>query len=150
MSDHSEHETIRYTADVVLLHAGTDGGLRVLLIQRRSDPYAGVWALPGGHVDRGETARQAAARELAEETGIQVSADELAELGVYDEPDRDPRGRYVSVAFAAVVDEAIEPDAGDDAARAEWKPVALDPAELAFDHHAILANAVAALSQGHN
>jgi 8-oxo-dGTP diphosphatase len=143
MSDDSQHEMIRYTADVVLLHLGADGEPRVLLIQRRWDPHAGAWALPGGHVDRGETARQAAVRELLEETGIAVTAAELVEVGVYDEPGRDPRGRYVSVAFAAVLDHAAEPTAGDDAALAQWQPVTLAPAELAFDHHAILADAVA-------
>ena len=140
MSD-SQYETIRYTADVVLLHPGDDGQLRVLLIQRRWAPYAGAWALPGGHVDRGETARHAGARELVEETGIRVPAHELAEIGVYDAPGRDPRGRYVTVAFAAVLDHAVEPTAGDDAALARWQPVTLAAGELAFDHHAILAAA---------
>lgn len=143
MSDH-EHEqmeTIRYTADVVLLHASSEGELQVLLIQRRWDPYAGLWALPGGHVDRGETARHAAVRELAEETGIHVAETSLVEIGVFDEPGRDPRGRYVTVAYAAVLDQAVTPTAGDDAARAEWKPATLTVEELAFDHHAILAAA---------
>jgi 8-oxo-dGTP pyrophosphatase MutT (NUDIX family) len=80
------------TVELVVLRAGADGQLQVLLIQRRWDPYAGCWVLPGGHVDPGETARQAGVRELAEETGIQLAADELVEIGTFDEPDRDPRG----------------------------------------------------------
>lgn len=66
-------ETIRYTADVVV--TTTDG--RVLLIERGWDPYAGQWALPGGHVDPGETSRAAAARELAEEAGVYAAPEEL-------------------------------------------------------------------------
>jgi 8-oxo-dGTP diphosphatase len=138
----TDHAVIRYTADVVLLCADGDGELQVLLIQRGKEPYAGAWALPGGHVhvDRGETARQCGARELLEETGIGVAAGELVEIGVYDEPCRDPRGRYVSVAFAIVLDHAPIPTAGDDAATARWMPSTVT--ELAFDHHAILAAAV--------
>ncbi len=57
-------EPIRYTADVVV--TTTDG--HVLLIQRGWDPHKGAWALPGGHVDPGETSRAAAARELADKS----------------------------------------------------------------------------------
>lgn len=144
MFEDSQHESIRYTADVVVLHTGDDGELRVLLIQRRWDPYARRQALPGGHVNRGETARQAGARELAEETGIRVAEEDLVEIGVYDAPGRDPRGRYVSVAFLVVLelDRAATPAAGDDATHAQWQVVTLTPAELAFDHHVILADAV--------
>jgi 8-oxo-dGTP diphosphatase len=146
MADHTEPETIRYTADVVLLHPDTIGEPQVLLIQRRWDPYIGCWALPGGHVDRGETARHAAARELREETGIHIQPDTLTEIGVYDAPGRDPRGRYVSVAFAAVLDHPTEPAAGDDAVQARWVPIPLDPDMLAFDHHRILTDTTTALS----
>lgn len=112
MSTDETHEVIRYTVDVVLLC-----GDSVLLIRRYWPPFADRWALPGGHVDRGETARQAAVRELREETGITVPANDLGLVGVYDEPGRDPRGRYVSVAFVAVVD-FVSPVAGDDASSA--------------------------------
>jgi 8-oxo-dGTP diphosphatase len=74
MSDRDE--TIKYTADVVV--TTTDG--YVLLIKRGWDPFAGMWALPGGHVDRGETSRAAGARELAEEAGVYASLDELPPL----------------------------------------------------------------------
>lgn len=134
-----KHETIRYTADVVLLCDDTEG-LDVLLIRRGRDPYVGKWALPGGRVERGETARQAAVRELHEEAGIVVDADDLTPVGIYDDPDRDPRGRYVSVAFIVAVDR-VEPVAGDDADLAQWHPLASLPPELAFDHHVILDDA---------
>lgn len=144
LSEDSEHEAIRYTADVVALSVGECGQLQVLVIQRRWDPYAGCWALPGGHVDRGETARQAGARELLEETGVAVAADDLVEVGVFDQPDRDPRGRYVSVAFLVVLEHLEQPSAGDDAAQAQWRPAALGADELAFDHHLILIAALTA------
>lgn len=134
-------ESIRYTADVVLLTENRHAGVLpfdVLLIERGWAPYEGRWALPGGHVDAGETSRDAAARELAEETGVQVDPDALRQLGVYDAPGRDPRGRYVTVAYVAVVDR-IAPTAGDDARAARWFPLNQLP-ELAFDHAAILGD----------
>lgn len=127
------NETIRFTADVVV--TTTDN--RVLLIERGWPPYVGQWALPGGHVDFGETSRQAAARELAEETGVHAAPDELTQVGVFDAPDRDPRGRYVTVAYRLTVISTLPIEAGDDAVRAEWWPLdALPP--LAFDHADII------------
>lgn len=128
-------ETIRYTADVVLLAAG-----HVLLIERGWDPYEGCWALPGGHVDAGETSLAAAARELEEETGITVPAAGLRQTGVYDGPGRDPRGRYVTVAYTATLPAPVPPEAGDDATAARWWPLDALPV-LAFDHADILADA---------
>ncbi|MFF1700056.1 NUDIX domain-containing protein [Streptomyces sp. NPDC058257] len=128
-------ETIRYTADVVCLR-GDD----VLVIRRGWEPHKDELALPGGHVDRGETSRFAAARELEEETGIRVAAEDLDRLDVYDRPDRDPRGRYVSVAYVVRVPEDTVAQAGDDATAVQWVPLA-EPGTLAFDHAEILADA---------
>ncbi len=128
-----EPESIRYTADVVAM---TPSG-EVLLIERGWPPYEGAWALPGGHVDQGETSRAAAARELAEETGVHVPAADLREIGVFDRPDRDPRGRYVTTAYLAVVPAGTPFAAGDDARTARWWPVSNLP-PLAFDHAEIL------------
>jgi 8-oxo-dGTP diphosphatase len=126
-------ETIRYTADVVVLT--TDD--HVLLIERGWDPHAGQWALPGGHVDPGETSRTAAARELAEEAGIHAAPEELHQVGVFDGPGRDPRGRYVTVGYRLTVISTLPIEAGDDAVRAAWWPLeALPP--LAFDHADII------------
>nr|BAK19846.1 hypothetical protein [Streptomyces rochei] len=129
-------ETIHYTADVVLLAAG-----HVLLIERGWDPFKGSWALPGGHVDKGETSLAAGSRELKEETGISVPAADLRQMGAYDAPGRDPRGRYVSVAYTATLPALVEPTAGDDATGARWWPLAALP-NLAFDHAEIVADAV--------
>lgn len=131
-----------FAADIVLLASKNDEP-HVLLIQRKNPPYQGCWALPGGMVKTDENSKQAAHRELAEETGLAVSA--LQRVDVYDEPQRDPRGRVVSVAYVAVLEEACEPTAGDDAAAARWVPVApvLEaPSELAFDHAVVLVDAL--------
>ncbi|WP_444971620.1 NUDIX domain-containing protein [Streptomyces sp. SAI-25] len=76
-------------------------------------------------------------RELAEETGITVPATELRQVGAFDAPGRDPRGRYVTVAYTATLPEPTAPTPQDDAADARWWPLnALPP--LAFDHAHIL------------
>ncbi len=129
-------ETIRYTADVVV--TTTNG--HVLLIERGWDPHKGQWALPGGHVDPGETSRTAAARELAEETDVYVAPEELTQVGVYDAPDRDPRGRYVTTAYHRLVTPGTPIKAGDDATNAQWWPLNNLP-PLAFDHHQIIDDA---------
>lgn len=134
MSDRDE--TIKYTADVVVTTTSGD----VLLIKRGWDPFAGMWALPGGHVDRGETSRVAAARELAEEAGVYASPDELAPVGWFDAPDRDPRGRYVGAAFHLEVLPGTEIQPGDDAVQVRWWPLDELP-PLAFDHADIIGAA---------
>ncbi|ORT47187.1 NUDIX hydrolase [Frankia sp. KB5] len=135
-------ETARLTADVVAL-AEQDGAPHVLLIRRGWDPYAGLWALPGGHVDPGETAHAAACRELAEETGLAVTAADLRPIGVYSAPGRDPRGRYVTFAYALILPHPIPPTAGDDATAAEWVPLPVAFARgFAFDHARIVTDAI--------
>jgi ADP-ribosylglycohydrolase/ADP-ribose pyrophosphatase YjhB (NUDIX family) len=109
---------------------------RILLIERKNDPFAGQWAFPGGFVDEGEDPLHAAARELREETGV---ADlPLRPFRFYGHPDRDPRGHCISCTFTTHADPAtIAPLAADDAAAVKWFPLADLPA-LAFDHATIL------------
>ncbi|SCF57200.1 NUDIX domain-containing protein [Streptomyces sp. Ncost-T10-10d] len=117
--------------------------LHVLLVERGEDPYKGHWALPGGFVLPRESAEDAARRELAEETGLTehtVSALHLEQLRTYSDPDRDPRMRVVSVAYAALVPDLPEPHSGGDAASARWWDAGA-PGSLAFDHDRILADA---------
>lgn len=129
------------TVDIVI--ATREPRPRVLLIQRRKDPFAGSWALPGGFVDENERLADAARRELLEETGMIV--EEVEQLYTAGEPGRDPRGWTVSVAYLAQVDpKNVTLRAGDDAAAAQWHPLD-DLPPLAFDHGMLLARARARL-----
>jgi len=111
---------------------------RLLVIRRKHPPFQGQFALPGGYVEYGETTEHAAARELAEETGL--AAVDLSLIGVYSDPHRDPRGHMVSVAYRIAV-AGYDPRAGDDAAEstfvADWEGL-----DLAFDHRQIVDDAV--------
>ncbi|WP_323185077.1 NUDIX domain-containing protein [Kitasatospora purpeofusca] len=79
---------------------------------------------------------------ITEETGVRVDVADLLQLGVWDQPGRDPRGRYVTVAYLAVVPNDTAATAGDDARTARWWPWNALPQQLAFDHAAILATAL--------
>jgi len=126
--------------DLVVLTV-IDGALRALLIERGEEPFAGELALPGGFVHIDEGLDEAAARELAEETGVRVG--HLEQLATYGDPDRDSRMRVVSVAYLAMVPEPPSPMAGTDAAAAAWRPVRdLAAEQLAFDHHKILEDGI--------
>jgi 8-oxo-dGTP diphosphatase len=117
---------------------------RVLLIERRNDPFAGQWALPGGFVDENERLADAAARELEEEAGLTVA--DLEQLYTAGDPGRDPRGWTVSVAFLARIDpRKAKAVAGDDAAKAEWFRLDKLP-DLAFDHALLLGRVRARLA----
>jgi 8-oxo-dGTP diphosphatase len=128
--------------DLVVLTVRTDR-LHALLIQRGIPPYQGRWALPGGFVRPDEDLLPAAARELAEETGLHTPNAHLEQLASYGAPGRDPRGRVLSVAHLALLPDQPLPRAGGDAADAAWQPVDDVPAgSLAFDHHQILHDGV--------
>jgi len=120
---------------------------RVLLIQRANPPFAGRWALPGGFVEEGERVMDAAPRELAEETGLRVA--QLRLLGVYDTPGRDPRGWTISVVYLAHVPSETTVEGADDARDARWFSADELP-ELAFDHAAIVADALRWDDDGHD
>ena len=126
------------TADCVVITK--EASPRVLLIQRGYDPYKGCWAFPGGFLNMDETTEQCAIRELEEETGMQL--DKVQQIGAYSKVDRDPRGRTITVAYLAVIDEAKDVTGQDDAAKAEWFPLAELP-PLAFDHADIMQDAIA-------
>lgn len=117
---------------------------RVLLIQRKSEPFAASWALPGGFVEPDERLADAARRELLEETG--VTACELEQLYTAGDPGRDPRGWTVSVVYLAQVEPgAAKPVAADDASAVGWFPLDALPA-LAFDHAMLIARVRARLA----
>ncbi|HEX5599209.1 MAG TPA: NUDIX hydrolase [Hyphomicrobiaceae bacterium] len=121
------------TVDCVVLNPRGE----VLLIQRKNEPFKGHFALPGGFVDIGETVEDACRRELLEETG--VKAGRLKLVGVYSDPNRDPRGHTASVVFLTRVS-STKLEAGDDAASAQWV-ANWRRLPLAFDHAKILADA---------
>lgn len=124
---------VRVAVDLVIFTV-RDGALEVLLVERGVPPYQGMWALPGGFVLERETLEEAARRELEEETGLRDVY--LEQLYTFGDPDRDPRGRTVAVAYYALTPPAV-PRASTDAAKAGWHPAARTP-KLAFDHAAIL------------
>ena len=136
----------RFTADAVVFAPAGDR-MWVLLVRRAADhdTEPGKLALPGGHVDLGEDALSAAYRELAEETGLDLRASGVGLRFVdrFDAPGRDPRGRYVSDAYVAVLPHLVDVQGMDDADEAVWMPLheAL-PATLAFDHSLILRAAL--------
>ncbi|WP_440899551.1 NUDIX domain-containing protein [Actinosynnema sp.] len=129
----------------------------LLLIRRAddSDAYPGCWALPGGYVERHETSRAAAVRELAEETGLNLDLREDAALrlvGVYDQVGRDPRGRVVTAAYAVVLPDCPSVRGADDAAEARWftRPEFVSAGlDWAFDHEQIVRDADALLRPLH-
>lgn len=119
---------------------GFDGSaLKLLLIERGQKPFLGAWALPGGFLRPDETIEECAARELREETNLRNVY--LEQFKVYSDPDRDPRGWVLSMAFIALVRPSdYNVIAGDDASKAFWfKADELPP--LAFDHHRIVCEA---------
>lgn len=110
----------------------------VLLIKRKNNPFKGMWALPGGHVEPNEDIDMAASRELQEETGLDLRLDQLFTIGT---PYRDPRGHYITVVYGckypAPMDE-IYTQHGDDAADLWWIKCGKGRVKFTFDGHARL------------
>lgn len=139
MDGHFDPEIARLVADIVIFSKIEDK-LHVLLAKRAIEPEKGKWTVPGGHLDKGERFDEAAPRELEEETGI--TGVELHRLDVFDRPDRDPRYRTVTVAYACMIDSAeFKLSATREATEFKWFPVDELP-ELGFDHEEILEKAV--------
>src|SRR5215208_4649588 len=141
--DASKFPAFAVTADVVIVTMA-ERVLHVLLVRRGEEPFKGMWAVPGGFKRPEETLDEAARRELAEETGVDVPS-LLTQFGAYGDPGRDPRMNVVTVAYVAVLREVGAIVAGTDAADAALVPVVdvlNGKLELAFDHARIVRDAV--------
>lgn len=109
---------------------------KIVLVKRNKQPFKGLWAIPGGHVDYGETVENATIREAEEETGLKIRLKEI--LGVYSRPDRNPEKHTMATVFVAEV-VGGELKSGSDAADAKWIPIdEINFDNLAFDHSQIL------------
>jgi 8-oxo-dGTP diphosphatase len=128
------------TVDTVILTV-LEGELKLVLVKRLDEPFAGLWALPGGFVLCEESLESAARRELQEATGVHDVY--LEQLYTFGEPERDTRGRVVSVAYVALVAAdrcPLTPHRLE--AEARWFSVDDLPA-MAFDHREMLDTALA-------
>ncbi|GGV78588.1 NUDIX hydrolase [Streptomyces thermoviolaceus subsp. thermoviolaceus] len=157
--DPSAFPPFAVTVDLVVLTVRRHS-LCALAVRRAEPPFQGRWALPGGFVRADEDLAQAAARELAEASGLRVHDPDrpaqdgtahLEQLATYGDPHRDPRMRVVSVAHLVLAPDLPAPRPGGDADRARWAPVEEllqghdrdgEPTPLAFDHARILADGV--------
>jgi 8-oxo-dGTP diphosphatase len=143
--DPRSYPPVGVTVDIIVTTI-VYGKLHVLLIERGEEPFAGMWALPGGFIRPSETLDRAAARELKEETGVDA-APYLQQLRAYGDPDRDPRLRVVTVAYLAVIPQLEGIEAGSDARRASLVPVEnvlgrRPKFHLAFDHLMVLRDGI--------
>jgi 8-oxo-dGTP diphosphatase len=119
------------TVDAIIIHDS-----KIVFVRRKNAPFKGIFALPGGFVEVGETTEQSVVREALEETGLSIEIVKL--LGVYSEPSRDPRGHTVSICYLAKGTGI--PKAGSDAAEVALFAIDGIP-KLAFDHNNILDQA---------
>jgi len=119
------------TVDAIIIHDS-----KIVFVRRKNSPFKGIFALPGGFVEVGETTEQSVVREALEETGLSIEIVKL--LGVYSEPSRDPRGHTVSICYLAKGTGI--PKAGSDAAEVALFAIDGIP-KLAFDHNNILDQA---------
>lgn len=137
--ENSPYPVIFVTTDAAIFHRG-----HVLLIRRKHHPGKGLWALPGGFLDAGETLFASCLRELREETGwdFHNAADCLAGSTVYDTPTRSDRGRVITHAFAFRLPDTQESphvSGQDDAETAQWCALGdLQRNQCFEDHYAII------------
>lgn len=131
----TEYKNPALTVDTVIIDDND-----MVLIQRLNNPYKDYWALPGGFVNYGECVEDAAVREAKEETNLDVELIKL--VGVYSNPDRDPRGHTVSVVYLAKI---IGGYLKSDSDAKNVKKISIDEIsekKLAFDHNIIIQDAL--------
>ena len=142
------------TVDIVIPRLSPSGsGWEVLLIQRNKQPYQGMWALPGGHLNTDDSSLEAAAqREAREETGLDIPLRLFKQVQTYEDFE-DPRGKYVCLLY--VLSEPLRPEAsieaGDDASHVQWHAVenVQRLPDLAYNHIRLLREALRHLFTSH-
>ncbi|MFQ6010249.1 MAG: NUDIX domain-containing protein [Candidatus Aenigmatarchaeota archaeon] len=121
----------------ILVFTIREGKLHILLIKRGTHPFRDMLALPGGFVGIKEDLRDAAMRELFEETN--VKGIHIEQFQTFGKPDRDPRTRVITVAYIALINsENIKLLSRADAADAFWISIKKIPKKIAFDHKKII------------
>ncbi|MGB9936423.1 MAG: NUDIX domain-containing protein [Methanobacterium sp.] len=124
------------TVDAVIIYENKF----IVLIKRKKDPYAGLWALPGGFVEYGETVENATIREVKEETGLEIELKGI--VGVYSDPQRDPRGHTVTICYLAnCIGGELNADTDASDVQCILKEDIKD-IKLAFDHDLIIKDAI--------
>ncbi len=127
---------VKKTADCLVID-----GKNIALVVRKFPPCRGQLAFPGGFINKHESAREAAIREVREETGLKVRI--IEKIGVYDDPERDPRGLVTTTAFLGEVVGTKELKVSEEAIDVVWKSIdELKGVDLAFDHEFILRDAL--------
>lgn len=138
-----EYPRASITLDAIVLKSENLEFPKVLLIKRLNPPFKGLWALPGGFMEMEETALHGAKRELEEETSLPDMP--LKPVFSCSEPERDPRGRTLTVVFGCLTDKLpCPPAAADDAAELGFFSL-MSPPEMAFDHARVLDEIKASL-----
>ncbi len=144
----SKHHPMPFTRLEIAVMTLVDGGLQVLLARRAEAPHAGKWALPGGvlRIDLDRSLDAAAQRVMHERLGLELPF--LRQLCAVGGPTRDPRAPWaLSVVYRALVPaEKLDPSAGKRIEALAWRPVeeAMEDGGLAFDHAALIGQAVVA------
>ena len=114
---------------------------KILLIKRKKDPFKNMMALPGGFVNEGETVEEATKREIREETSLEIRLLDI--LGVYSDPNRDPRKHIMTTVFVGEIESSkdVEAIAGDDASDIVWLDLeSIEKHVFGFDHKKIINN----------
>ncbi|MGZ5548816.1 MAG: NUDIX domain-containing protein [Nitrososphaeraceae archaeon] len=124
------------TIDIILSENSNSN--KVLLIKRSKDPFKDYFSLPGGFVNEGEKVEDAVRRESEEELLVKVEPINI--LGVYSDPNRDPRGHIMSITFIAKIIKGNLKE-GDGVTELRWVEINnLENIKLGFDHSKILSD----------
>ena len=138
-TNYSGYEQPAVTVDLVLFTVNADT-LKVMLVRRAEEPFAGYWSIPGGFLQAGESLEDAALRVLQEKTGVENVY--LEQLYTFGNPERDPRARVITVTYFALIpwQDLVQPESSK-VTDLTWNSVDRLP-KLAFDHREILDYAV--------